>query len=96
MTYRSYPALKKYILTVFADEIRSSTPINHVTLSRAVEGYLGISYQPAKTAIISLWRGYREEMRPLYRLVEKWAPTEIDPCFREARGEEQWPVSTNS
>jgi hypothetical protein len=97
---KSYPGLIRYLYGRFAEELsrKEVGTVNHVEFSNAVQAYLGLGsdYQRAKPPIILMWRYYKEKVRPLYRLVEKWAPIEIDRCFREARGEEQWPTKATN
>ena len=87
MVGRNYPALKRYLLAMYSEEIRDCTPIDYKDLLRTLEHCWG-GYAEGKQGIVTLWRGYRDEMQPLFSLVTKWAPVEVDSCFREARGEE--------
>jgi hypothetical protein len=78
---------KDILIAEFVWCIGSGTEIQLYFLSLEIERYFNIGYQEAKVYVNTLWKLFREELAPIYRLVNPtMAPIEVQWTFLDAAG----------
>jgi hypothetical protein len=80
---------KDILLATFRDDIVAGREVIYEEFSRVVEGCfsLGYDWQRAKPYIVTLWYLFKDELRPLYKLINPdKSAAEVEEFFCEARG----------
>ena len=80
---------KDILSEAFRDDIVAGQEVRYEEFSRMVEGCLNLGYdwQRAKPYIVTLWYLFKDELRPLYKLIDpNKSAAEVEEVFWEARG----------
>lgn len=77
------------LLNWFETEIKEGAEVDPDSVLAVIERCYGVGYSKSKWYANTLWRLFRDKVRPLYRLVSPdFAPLEVKGMFARAVSEE--------